>query len=73
MGVLRTILGIICLCTLYLIPTAIALFRGRTNTFAIFLMNFFLGWALIGWILALIWAVSHDGSRDQRENARRSG
>ena len=66
MVVFRTILGIICLCTLYLIPTGIALFRGRTNTLAIFMMNLFLGWALIGWVLALIWAVSHDSARERR-------
>jgi hypothetical protein len=27
---------------------------------AIFLLNFFLAWTVIGWFVALIWAVKHD-------------
>lgn len=34
--------------------------RGKSNTFAILLLNFFLGWTFIGWIVALIWSVTSD-------------
>lgn len=45
---------------LYLLPLAIAVARGRTNTFAIGVLNLFLGWTLVGWVAALAWAVAHD-------------
>jgi len=43
---------------LYFFPTLIAILRGRHNTGAIFLLNFFLGWTFVGWIISLVWAVS---------------
>ena len=44
----------------YFIPTIIALIRKKSNTTAIFLLNFFLGWTFVGWIVSLIWAVTKD-------------
>ena len=44
----------------YFIPAIIALVRRKSNTLAIFLLNLFLGWSLIGWVVALVWAVSKD-------------
>lgn len=41
----------------YLLPTAIAYGR-KHNTAAISVVNFFLGWTLIGWVVALAMAVS---------------
>ena len=41
----------------YFLPTVVAGFRGHKNTLAIFLLNLFLGWTLIGWLGALIWSV----------------
>lgn len=43
---------------IYLLPTIIVAIRGANNGCAIFLTNFFLGWTLIGWIVALIWALA---------------
>ena len=40
---------------LYFLPTAIA--TTRKNTGAIFVLNLFLGWTLLGWVGALIWAL----------------
>ena len=40
---------------IYFLPTVIALARGHLSTLAIFLLNLFLGWTLIGWLIALIW------------------
>jgi len=45
------------LTALFFLPAIIALVRGH-NTLAIFLLNFFLGWTVIGWFWALIWAVT---------------
>jgi hypothetical protein len=41
---------------IYFLPTIIALSRGHLSTLAIFLLNLFLGWTLIGWLIALIWS-----------------
>jgi hypothetical protein len=41
---------------LYFLPTVIALSRGHLSALAIFFLNLFLGWTLIGWIIALIWS-----------------
>lgn len=42
----------------YFLPTIVAIARKKTNLLGIFLVNFLLGWSIIGWIVALIWAVS---------------
>ncbi|MDR6517281.1 superinfection immunity protein [Chryseobacterium camelliae] len=51
---------------IYFIPTFIALNRKKSNAGAIFALNLFLGWALIGWIGALIWSLSKDKTDQQR-------
>ncbi len=40
----------------YFLPTVIALSRGHLSALAIFLINLFFGWTLIGWLVALIWS-----------------
>ncbi len=45
---------------LYFFPSIIAAKRKRKNVEAIFLVNLFFGWSLIGWFVALIWAVKKD-------------
>lgn len=41
----------------YFVPTLVAARRGHRNALAVFLLNFFLGWTLLGWVAALVWAV----------------
>jgi hypothetical protein len=45
---------------LYFLPSIIALARNKRDTLAIFLLNLFLGWSVIGWFVALIWAAKND-------------
>ena len=45
---------------MYFLPTLIALARSKRDTLAIFLLNFFLGWTVIGWFVSLIWALKSD-------------
>ena len=40
----------------YFIPTTTAMARGHHNFAAILVLNLFLGWTFIGWVVALIWA-----------------
>ena len=40
----------------YLLPWAIAAMRGKSNSGAIALVNFFVGWTVIGWVASLVMA-----------------
>jgi hypothetical protein len=42
----------------YFIPTFIAIYREHVNVLAITLLNLFLGWTFIGWVVALVWSVT---------------
>jgi len=44
--------------TLYFLPSLIAAIRRANHGFAIGLLNLLLGWTVIGWFAALIWAVA---------------
>jgi hypothetical protein len=45
---------------MYFLPSIIALARSKRDLLAIFLLNLFLGWSVIGWIVALVWAAKTD-------------
>jgi hypothetical protein len=45
---------------LYFLPSIVALARNKRDLLAIFLLNMFLGWSVIGWIVALVWAAKND-------------
>jgi len=47
-------------CVMYFLPTLIAAMRNKTDVLTIFLVNFFLGWSVIGWIVCLVWALKAD-------------
>jgi hypothetical protein len=42
----------------YFIPCIIALMRSHRNAMAIFVLNLLLGWSVLGWIIALVWAMT---------------
>jgi len=45
---------------LYFLPSIIAFARSKRDATSIFVLNLFLGWTLIGWVIALVWALKHD-------------
>ena len=45
---------------LYLLPWAVAATRNRSNVAAIALINVFLGWTVVGWVVALVMACGSD-------------
>ena len=49
------ILGIILL-ALYFLPLIVAGSRSHAQTGAIAIVNIFLGWTLVGWVIAMAWA-----------------
>jgi len=42
----------------YFLPTFIAQGRGHRQTNPIFLINLFLGWTFLGWVVALVWSAT---------------
>jgi Superinfection immunity protein len=43
---------------LYLLPTIIAVLRDHQSRMAIFALNLFFGWTMIGWFIAFIWSLT---------------
>ena len=57
---------------LYFLPTFIAMSRGKANgTGGVFFVNLLLGWSVIGWFVAFIWACSGSTSADKRREEER--
>lgn len=50
--------GLLILLALYFLPFIIALLRSHPQTASIFVLDLFLGWTLIGWVVALAMSVS---------------
>lgn len=44
----------------YILPSIIAACRDTQNFRWIFIVNVFFGWTVIGWFIALIWAIIED-------------
>jgi hypothetical protein len=51
-------LTVLCLGILYFLPAIIG--RNKADATGIFLVNLFLGWTLIGWVVAFFWACASD-------------
>jgi hypothetical protein len=49
--------------SIYLVPTLIALLMDKDNVLTIGLLNFFLGWSLIMWVICLVWALASPRNR----------
>ncbi len=45
---------------MYFLPTIVAFARSKRDTTSILLLNLFLGWTMIGWVVALVWAFKTD-------------
>lgn len=45
---------------IYFLPTFLAIHNAKRNTVAIFVLNFLTGWSFIGWVIALVWALTRD-------------
>jgi hypothetical protein len=45
---------------LYFLPAIIAFARSKRDAVSILVLNIFLGWTMIGWIIALVWALKQD-------------
>ncbi len=54
------LLGAVCtVFTIYFAPSIVGFARHRPNRGAILVLNIFLGWTFVGWVIALVWAVAN--------------
>ena len=51
------LLVIVLIVAFYFMPTLIAFLRQHKNKLAIFVLNLFLGWSVLGWVVSLVWSV----------------
>jgi hypothetical protein len=51
--------GLVFIPAFYMLPTIEAALRKSKNLPAIAAINFFLGWSLLGWVAALVWALKN--------------
>jgi len=51
---------VISVLAVYLIPSIIAIARNKVNWPAILVLNLFLGWTIVGWVVALVWSIAVD-------------
>ncbi|HOW87751.1 MAG TPA: superinfection immunity protein [Candidatus Omnitrophota bacterium] len=58
MEVVIVVVAIIVGLFVYFIPTSVA--SGKKQSTQVFVVNFFFGWSLIGWVIALVWALQPD-------------
>jgi hypothetical protein len=50
----------------YMMPTMVARRNNHLNTAAICALNILLGWTFLGWVVALVWALTKSGAQAQR-------
>lgn len=49
----------------YMLPSAVAVGRSHSSTLGIFVLNLLLGWTVLIWIGALVWACSGQHEKPQ--------
>lgn len=50
---------------IYFLPWIVARSRNHRNTTAIVVLNLFLGWTFIGWVIALVWACTKESKEEE--------
>lgn len=60
------------LCFLYVLPWYVASRRGHPQANAIAVLTILLGWTLLGWVGALVWAFTAIPERAERQAEARS-
>jgi len=58
----------ILLVVLFFLPNIVAYSRGHNSAHAILALNILLGWTVLGWVVAMVWALT--GNVTKREKAK---
>jgi len=53
-----SVMLVVFILSFYFWPLWIALIGRKQHTAGIFVLNLFLGWTFVGWVIAMVWAVS---------------
>lgn len=61
-----TIVWTFCILVLYMLPSVIAHDRKHPRKAGVIALNLLLGWSILGWIGALIWAFSCDKPKKEQ-------
>ncbi|MEU8698434.1 superinfection immunity protein [Streptomyces sp. NPDC048680] len=51
------LLGLVVILFVYFVPTVVAFARGVPNKGSVLVLNLFLGWTVVGWVVSLAMAV----------------
>jgi hypothetical protein len=65
MNSLLIIMGLATVLFLYFLPSIVG--HKKKNASAIFLLNLLLGWSLIGWVVAFVWASTKEGEAEDHD------
>jgi T4 superinfection immunity protein len=65
------VIAVIVLFSCYFMPAIIALLCDKRGACGVALVNFFLGWTVIGWFVAFIWSCTGKTRADDRLQAKR--
>ena len=68
---LMGVIAVIALVSCYFMSTIIALVRDKCGAGTVALVNFFLGWTVIGWFVAFIWSCTGKTRAVDRLEAKR--
>ena len=66
-----TLIVVLFLIACYFLPTVVAALRGKIGAGGVFFVNLFLGWTVVGWFVAFIWACSGRTEADAKTEASR--
>ena len=65
-----SIFFVIVMIAIYFLPSIIAAARDHHNGAGISILNLFLGWTLVGWVVALVWSVSAKAPQSAGEETK---
>lgn len=58
------ILGVLVGMVIYFVPCLVASRRNHSNAMPIFILNLLLGWTFVGWVGAMVWAMTDNVKTD---------
>lgn len=64
-NLLLSLVVVVIFVTVYFFPSIIAYYKDKRNRGAILALNLLLGLTFIGWVVALVWALTQDVSPGQ--------
>jgi hypothetical protein len=55
-------LGVLIILVIYFAPSMVAIIRKHDSKTSVFVLNLFLGWTFVGWVISLVWAFVAKGN-----------